>query len=331
MSTTNNRVFVSHCKEDRAAAERIVATLRGFGLDVWVDFDSIKPGFIWRDEIRDGIVRSDCFVLIVSNAYLNSDFCKDEFETLKIFRFNRIIPILIDDCREALTADSRHSILGEYVTVDFYRGEYGGADVQRDTLLDRVADALRLPLHGDRESDPVDFFICGLHKDEKFANLLADGIRALGFSAATISDKGSAGDNIPQMMYHYLSHSTSCVFILSADAIVASSTVRNFALASEEMRLPLLAVATPELSGDTAALEKGAANIAAIDHILARIAERQIFLSNRDIAEVCEDVVAAVADRPPAEHGRRYLSDDPRPRLRDVLHDLQSLFGRAPR
>lgn len=71
------RVFVSYSHQDRVWLDRLrthlAPLLRKGALQVWED-SQLQPGSRWRDEIRQAIAAAGAAVLLVSPAFLASEF-----------------------------------------------------------------------------------------------------------------------------------------------------------------------------------------------------------------------------------------------------------------
>jgi len=108
-----SKAFISYSHKDRKWLDRIsemLTPLERRGLRVWSDED-IKPGMLWRDEIDKAIADAKVAVLLVSPAFLDSEF---------IFQ-NELPPLL------AAAADDGLTVL--WVPVDYSLYEY--TDISR--------------------------------------------------------------------------------------------------------------------------------------------------------------------------------------------------------
>lgn len=65
-----NHVFLSYVREDREKAIALSRDLSAAGLDVWVDYDRIKPSQRWKNAIRKAIREGAAFIACFSEAYL---------------------------------------------------------------------------------------------------------------------------------------------------------------------------------------------------------------------------------------------------------------------
>ena len=47
-------------------AKQLYNDLKRYGLDVWLDTESLLPGDRWKDKIQDAIENSNCFIALLS-------------------------------------------------------------------------------------------------------------------------------------------------------------------------------------------------------------------------------------------------------------------------
>lgn len=85
-------VFVSHSHADESAARELQAALRGEGVSVFRDNDSIRVGENWRDAIRRGVASSRSLVLLIGETTHESEYVQEEV-TQAMNLGVRIIPV----------------------------------------------------------------------------------------------------------------------------------------------------------------------------------------------------------------------------------------------
>lgn len=91
-------IFVSYSREDWPEyVEPLVNRLRQAGFGVWVDQYLIRGGQDWLDEINQALESSDCLVLCVSPAALESKYVKIEYRYF-LTEDKPILPLM---CRPA--------------------------------------------------------------------------------------------------------------------------------------------------------------------------------------------------------------------------------------
>lgn len=107
MIEAGSKVFLSYVHEDREIVERLVNSLKPFGVDVWWDRDRLMPGERWVQAIRRGIADGDFFVACFSvnfgrrtKTYMNEEL------TLAIAELRQrpthrawFIPVLLAPCK----------------------------------------------------------------------------------------------------------------------------------------------------------------------------------------------------------------------------------------
>lgn len=65
------RVFISYVRENSDEVHRLANELKARGVKVWLDKYQIRPGYRWKDAIREGISQGDFFIACFSNEYNN--------------------------------------------------------------------------------------------------------------------------------------------------------------------------------------------------------------------------------------------------------------------
>ncbi len=100
------QVFISYVQANKDDVQRLAKTLKIFGLEVWLDRDQLRPGYRWKDAIREGISRGDYFIACFSAEYQNRSktYMNEELilavEELRKRPIDRawFIPILLSEC-----------------------------------------------------------------------------------------------------------------------------------------------------------------------------------------------------------------------------------------
>ena len=99
MPTTPVRVFVSYAHADSQVQEvfatRLTAAQQQGAFEYWAD-TKIEPGASWDDVIHDELQKSDLALVLVSNAFLGSKYCREEMLTL--LRKPQLYWVIVDDC-----------------------------------------------------------------------------------------------------------------------------------------------------------------------------------------------------------------------------------------
>ncbi len=77
---TGRRVFIAYSRKDHTWLERLLEVLKPFvragDVDVWSD-ERITTTRLWRDEIDQALAAADAGIMLVSTAFLASDFVTD--------------------------------------------------------------------------------------------------------------------------------------------------------------------------------------------------------------------------------------------------------------
>jgi TIR domain len=109
------RIFYSYAHEDKRYQQRIkqqLGLLKNQGLITQFSNQDILPGQEWKNEINKKIETADIILLLVSPAFLDSEYCYTEEMQSAFQRYEareaRIIPIIIRPC------EWRQSPLGKF-------------------------------------------------------------------------------------------------------------------------------------------------------------------------------------------------------------------------
>lgn len=117
------RAFLSYAREDGQVARNIVKALEAAGHSVWFDENDMKPGVLWRDEVKGQINEVDYFIALVSSnsvdkrGYVQTELNQAMDVALSLPRHVRfIIPVLLDECA------IRDARLLDYHRIDLHHG-----------------------------------------------------------------------------------------------------------------------------------------------------------------------------------------------------------------
>lgn len=106
LSTPHNYdVFLSysHCNEDKAQQIMKVLLIHNPNLDIFIDKAQLKAGAAWQQELYDALDNSKSMIALVSNDYLLSKVCMEEFSlSLALQQQNncRVLPLIIEPLKE---------------------------------------------------------------------------------------------------------------------------------------------------------------------------------------------------------------------------------------
>jgi TolB-like protein/Tfp pilus assembly protein PilF len=171
-STPTGAVFLSYASQDAQAAQRICATLRSAGVEVWLDQSELRGGDSWDRQIRRQIRECALFVPIIS---ANSEARPEGYFRLewdladqRTHLMGRSRAFVVPVCTDA-TPEREADVPDSFVAVQWTRlpgGETSPAFVERIKRLlspelspvsavSAAAPAIRAPLRVSRRSKPV--------------------------------------------------------------------------------------------------------------------------------------------------------------------------------
>ena len=103
-------VFISHASQDTDISLLIATDLKRSKYNVWFDKWDINLGHSIPQAISDGLDSADALIIVLSNDYLRSAFCTDEWQSYYMkFNFQRkpILIIIVDDSKPPTILASR--------------------------------------------------------------------------------------------------------------------------------------------------------------------------------------------------------------------------------
>jgi len=101
-----SHIFISYVREDADKVNLLSEDLQSYGIDIWLDRNSITPGVRWKRAIRDAIQNGAFFIACFSSEYNNKtkSYMNEEIitaiEELRKRSIDNIwfIPVLLDNC-----------------------------------------------------------------------------------------------------------------------------------------------------------------------------------------------------------------------------------------
>ena len=128
-------IFVSYAREDFKAAKKLFLELKNCGLKPWLDKESLVPGKVWEDEIKEAVENSKYVLPLFSSisikkrGYIQKEF-RFVLETIKEVPEGEIfvIPVRLDDC------DIPYAKFKRYQYVDLFPNWKRGVQKILDTM-----------------------------------------------------------------------------------------------------------------------------------------------------------------------------------------------------
>ena len=93
---SDNHVFVSYAREDKAFVTALRDFLASESREVWVDWEGIPASAEWFAEIERAIAAADAVVFVLSPDFADSETCAKEAE-LAVQYNKKIIPVVHRD------------------------------------------------------------------------------------------------------------------------------------------------------------------------------------------------------------------------------------------
>ncbi len=97
MEPSNGNVFVSYVRSDADFALQLARDMKAAGVAAWIDQIDIPPGDRWDTAIEKALRLSDCVVVVLSRASVESANVLDEV-SFALDERKRVVPVLMEKC-----------------------------------------------------------------------------------------------------------------------------------------------------------------------------------------------------------------------------------------
>ena len=153
------KVFISYVRENSEDVQRLARELGAYGIKVWLDKNDIKPGFRWKDAIREAISQGDFFIACFSSEYSErSKTYMNEELTLAVEELRQrptdrawFIPVLLSDTDIPTRSIGAGETLDAIQRVDLYQSWNDGIKRILSVIQPDFVD--EPPIHMPRLSD----------------------------------------------------------------------------------------------------------------------------------------------------------------------------------
>ena len=115
-------IFISYSRVDKAKVGSIASDVKVLGHDVWFDND-LTGGQNWWDQIIENIQKSDIFILVLSQAALDSYPCRNEYEYADSLD-KIILPVLVTN---DISINLLPPALGKIQLIDYQKSDKNSA------------------------------------------------------------------------------------------------------------------------------------------------------------------------------------------------------------
>nr|RNJ71058.1 MAG: TIR domain-containing protein [Leptolyngbya sp. IPPAS B-1204] len=114
-------LFISYSHQDKEFVRRLWQVLQQSHKRIWWDQDSIPLTAKWREEIQEGIEKSDNFVFLISPDSVNSAACHEEIEHA-INLNKRLMPVMY----RYTSSKTVHEVLRDYQFIPLTEDDFEG-------------------------------------------------------------------------------------------------------------------------------------------------------------------------------------------------------------
>lgn len=200
-------VFVSYHNIDIAQAFQLADLLIRYYRNAWLDRFEIGPCAEWRNGIREARERSTHVIAIVSDEYLQSAYCRSEFE----YFFERGVPVTAVIARDFSTEEIGNFTFNDWV--DLRRWFDDPSDLSAENLLSQFPQSDTVTQTGER----LDYL-------RQFIQETETGFSKMPTSWAAMrnGDMPSGKDTRPRMLHTGLLHDWGFTAIKAGNALPVS-------------------------------------------------------------------------------------------------------------
>src|ERR1041384_6402822 len=111
-------VMISYSRRDKEFAQRLEASLREGGREIWVDWEDIAPTVDWWAEIKAGIEAAHTFIFVISPDSVRSKVCSQEIDHA-VQHNKRLIPIMYREVTDPIDMERMHPALNQHNWIYF--------------------------------------------------------------------------------------------------------------------------------------------------------------------------------------------------------------------
>ena len=124
MNKEKQKIFLIYARADKGLAKQLYSDLKRYGLDVWLDTESLLPGDIW-----EAIKKTNYFIVLLSSQSMSKwgfiqDDLKATLEMLDLFanteRF--ILPVRLEDCEISESKLKEHHWIDLFPDSEYQNG-----------------------------------------------------------------------------------------------------------------------------------------------------------------------------------------------------------------
>lgn len=282
------KVFVSYSREDEIFVRDFVQKLDNVGLNIWVDWRSIAPGYPWREAIFEGIGECEAVILCLSPHYTESEMCRME-AFLARTQEKLIIPIMIEKCYDRLLKYRELKGLEDMHNLEFFGMQSIGLPVNEDFLIERIISTLKYD-----ESKVVPNIACVAYPWEEatYATQVSDDLEAAGIGVWISTRDNIAGTDWQLQQWKALRLARAFLVIINSRA-ASSSNVRRQILFAKVRKLPILPIVPPSIADNRQALVE-LANAFDANYETRLIGEINWFYPNPNHETMVENLINAI-------------------------------------
>lgn len=241
MNKTEEYIFISYSRRDRAFVDQLVKDLEQFGIRVWQDVNEIVAGSDWQNEISKSLLNANALLFVASKNSVNSGWITHELAVFFEQSNPKIIPVILDD----VGAKQLPSFLAQFQWVDF-RTDYQSALKFLLTAFPKsIEQGSPIPPKSKKSKGYV--FLSYAEEDGDFVEKLKDYLRERGYAYWDYNESNrNYHTSLVTELEDIIKESSATLSILSPAWKLSKWTIKEY-IFSDEAGIPVFLLKAKEV------------------------------------------------------------------------------------
>jgi hypothetical protein len=287
-------VMISYSRDDRAYVTKLDQILMQAHIDAWMDEKDIRPPMVWRESIYQAVIHTEFIILCLSRAYVNSEICRMETYLARCYG-KKILPIMLDDCWEMMTAYNEFKGISNYYVLNMNTFNSFGLIVNERILLDNLIGVINKTAPDNWST--IDAYVSYKNSTAAYATGIADDLNKVGVKTWVATTGYHAGQDWLEKQWEALMKTSFLIVILNEET-ASSFYIKNELLVAYTRKIPVLPVLNNS-AGMNDETTRAISKSLAINHEMRTVGEIGWFYPNKpDYNTMIKDLARCIRPEP---------------------------------